>query len=179
EDISALRTSDDAQVASSFLQLEGLVLQAEGRPADAALALGKAQEVLVPMHARRLDPLLWGFELDALADAGNSEELEERLRARDESAAVERTPFVEALHARFSGRLLALRGDAAGAADALESAARQFAGQRMRFFEAATLVELGEVRSVPVPPEVRETLERLRAAPWLDRADALERAVTV
>ena len=66
-----------------------------------------------------------------------------------------------------------------GAAKALESAARQFAPQSLRFYEAATLVELAEATGGAVPAEARETLERLRAQPWLARADALERVVTV
>ncbi len=130
------------------------------------------------MHPR-FDGLLWGMELEALADAGDAAGLEERLAVRDALAGVDRTAYVEATHARFRGRLVGLRGDSVGAVEALESAARQFAAQSLRFYEAATLVELAEAGGSAVPTEARETLERLRAQPWLERADALERAVTV
>jgi tetratricopeptide (TPR) repeat protein len=178
EEVEPLGVSEDAQVSSGVLQLEGLVLHAEGRFAEAAATLRAAQETEASVHPR-FDALTWGMELEALADAGDAVGLEERLAARDALPGVDRTPFVEATHARFRGRLLALRGDSAGAAEALESAARQFAAQSLRFIEAATLVELAEATSSAVPAEACETLERLRAQPWLERADALERAVTV
>jgi predicted ATPase/class 3 adenylate cyclase len=178
EEVEPLKESEDAQVSSGVLELEGLVLHAEGRFAEAAAALRAAQETEAPVHPR-LDAQSWGMELEAMADAGDAAGLEERLAVRDALAAVDRTPYVEATHARFHGRLLALRGDSAGAAKALESAARQFAAQSLRFVEAATLVELAETSNTAVPAEARETLERLRAQPWLARVDALERAVTV
>ncbi len=178
EEVEHLKASEDAQLSSGVLQLEGLVLHAEGRFAEAAAKLRRAQETQASVHPR-LDALNWGMELEALADAGDAAGLEERLAARDALAGVDRTAYVEATHARFRGRLLALRGDSAGAAEALESAAGQFATQSLRFIEAATLVELAEAGGSAVPAEARETLERLRAQPWLARVDALERAVTV
>jgi class 3 adenylate cyclase len=178
EQAAVLRDSEDMQIKAGILQLEGLVLQAEGRPAEAAAVFRRSQDVYAHVD-EHLYPLIWGFELEALADAGDTEGLEERLAARDEMAAVERTAQVEAYHARFLGRLLALRGDSARAADALETAAKLFAGLEMRFFEAATLVELAEAGGPAVSSETRAALERLGARPWLDRVDALDRAVTV
>jgi hypothetical protein len=151
---------------------------AEGRPAEAAAAFRRAEEIGATVD-RRLFVLTWGFELEALAEAGDGDVLEERLAIRDGIAAVERTPWVEALHARFSGRLLSLRGDMAGAVEALDSAARQFAALGMRFDAAAAYVERAEAGGPPVPEDARETLERLDAKPWLARVDALDRAVTV
>jgi class 3 adenylate cyclase/tetratricopeptide (TPR) repeat protein len=178
EDVAPLRSSEDAQLSSLVLELEGTVLHAEGRHAEAAAALRAAQDVEATVHPR-LDALVWGTELHALADAGDAVGLEERLAVHDVLPTVERTPLVEALHARYQGRLLALRGDPAGAAEALQSAARGFASQGLPFYEATTLVELAEAGGGAVPVEARETLERLRAQPWLARVDALERAVTV
>ena len=88
-------------------------------------------------------------------------------------------PAVEALHARFSGRLLVLRGDTAAAVETLDSAVRRFAALGMRFYEAAVYVERAEAGGPPIPEDARATLERLGAKPWLARVDALERAVTV
>src|SRR5579862_6103049 len=173
-----LRQSDDAQIEASLLHLQGLVLLTEGRAAEAAALIRRSQEALSRVDAH-VYTLVWGSELEALADAGDTDGLEERLADRDRMAAVERTPYVEALHARFRGRLLGLRGDSAGAAEALETAARIFAAEGLRFYEAASLVELAEVQGGPVAADARATLERLDAKPWLERADAAERAVAV
>jgi class 3 adenylate cyclase/tetratricopeptide (TPR) repeat protein len=178
-DISELEDNDDAQIAGGYLRLEGLVLHAEGRAAEGAAAL-RATQALWANLTPRLDDITWGMELEALADAGDAAGLEERLATWDTLPAVERTPFVESLHTRFRGRLLMLQGDSAGAVEALESAAEKFAAQRMRFYEAATLVELAEAGGPPVPDEAYETLRRLGAKPWLARIDAVaDRAVTV
>jgi class 3 adenylate cyclase/tetratricopeptide (TPR) repeat protein len=177
-DLEALRNSEDAQVAAGFLRLEGFVLHAEGRVAEAAAVLRRSQEVIESVHPR-IDDLGWSAELHALADAGNADVLEERLAAYDATTAVERTLFVEGTYARFRGRLLALRGDTVGAIELLESAVPRFAALGARFYEAATLVELAEAGGPAVPTEVRATLERLDAKPWLERLDELERAVAV
>jgi tetratricopeptide (TPR) repeat protein len=178
EEAAALRDSEDGQISSGYLQAEGLVLMTEGRPAEAAAVFHRAQEITATVDGR-LFVLNWGFELEALADAGDSDALSELLAVRDEIAAVERTPYVEALHARFSGRLLVLRGDTAAAVETLDSAVRRFAALGMRFYEAAVYVERAEAGGPPIPEDARATLERLGAKPWLARVDALERAVTV
>jgi len=182
DELQWLRESDDAQIKAGFLQLEGLVLMAEGRPAEAAATLREAHDVSATVDVR-VFVLTWGFELEALADAGNAAGLEERLAAWDNMAAVERTPYAEALHTRFGARLLALRGDAFGAIDGLKSAALQFAAIGMRFYEAAALVELAEADPGAASEEAlagaRETLQRLGAKPWLKRLDnAVAQAVT-
>jgi tetratricopeptide (TPR) repeat protein len=177
-EVEALRDSDDAQIAAGILRLDGLVLYAEGRFAESAVAQRKSQAVLSTVHPR-LDSYGWSFELHALADGADAAGLEDRLAARDALSAVERTPFVEAQYSRFRGRLLGLRGETADAREALESAARQFAALGTRFFEAATLDELAEAGGPPVPTATRALLERIDAKPLLERIDALERSVTV
>ena len=64
-------------------------------------------------------------------------------------------------------------------AEELDAAALGYAALGTRFHEAATLVELAELTGAPLPADARATLERLDAKPWLARADAAERAVTV
>jgi class 3 adenylate cyclase/tetratricopeptide (TPR) repeat protein len=177
-EVEALRDSEDAQIAAGILRLDGLVLYAEGRFAESAAAQRKSQDVLATVHPR-LDSYGWSFELHALADGADAAGLEDRLAARDALSAVERTPFVEAQYSRFRGRLLALRGETADAAEALQAAARQFAALGTRFFEAATLVEIAETGGPPVPADARALLERIDAKPLLERIDALDRAVTV
>ncbi|HUZ15123.1 MAG TPA: adenylate/guanylate cyclase domain-containing protein [Gaiellaceae bacterium] len=177
-ELEPFRTSEDAQIAAGVYRAEGVVLHAEGRFAEAAAALRTGQEVLSAVHPRP-DSLSWSFELESLADAGDADALEERLAVRDAMSTVERTAWIEAVHTRFRGRLLALRGDRDGAAEELAAAARRYEALGTRFHEAATLVELAEASGETVPAGARATLQRLDARPWLERADALERAATV
>jgi tetratricopeptide (TPR) repeat protein len=176
--LESFKASDDAQIASGILRLEGLVLHVEGRYAEAAGKHRESVDADARVH-KGIDPFGWAFELHALAEACDADLLEERLAVRDTLSAVERTPYAEATYARFHGRLLALRGDSDGAVDELEAAAEKFANEGMAFFEAATRVELAEAGGPPVPAEARGTLERLDAIPWLARADDAQRAVTV
>jgi tetratricopeptide (TPR) repeat protein len=177
-ELEPFRTSDDVQIAAGVYRAEGVILLAEGRYVEAAAAFRTCEEVVSSVHPRT-DPLTWSFEVEALAAAGDADALEDRLAVRDAMSMVERTAWVEAAYARFHGRLLALRGDTAGAAEELDAAARGYAALGTRFHEAATLVELAELTGGAVPAEARATLERLDAKPWLARADAGERAVTV
>jgi class 3 adenylate cyclase/tetratricopeptide (TPR) repeat protein len=177
-ELEPLKASEDVQIASSVYQIEGVLLHAEGRSQEAAAAFRTSDEVISSVHPRT-DALTWSLELEALAAAAGAEALEERLAARDTMSKVERTAWVEAAYSRFHGRLLALRGDTAGAAEELEAAARGYAALGTRFHEAATLVELAELTGEAVPADARATLERLDAKPWLARVDAAERAVTV
>jgi tetratricopeptide (TPR) repeat protein len=177
-ELEPYRTSDDAQMAAGVYRCEGVVLLAEGRYAEAAAAFRTCDEVISSVHPR-IDSLTWSLELEALANGGDADALEERLAAHDAMTAVERTAWVTAAYARFHGRLLALRGDTAGAAEELTAAARGFAALGTRFHDAATLVELTELTGEALPAEARATLDRLDAKPWLARADAAERAVTV
>jgi len=176
--LEPFKASDDAQISTGIVRAEGIVLYAEGRYAEAAATQHKGQVMDARLHTG-VDSFSWAFELDALAEAGDADSLEERLAVRAALSAVERTPYIEATYARFRGRLLALRGDSAGAVDELESAVQRFAAEGMAFFEAAAQVELAEAGGPPVPAKARATLERLDAKPWLARADALERAVIV
>jgi len=172
------KANDDTQISTGIIRAEGLVLHAEGRFAEAAAKQRESQVIDARIHTG-VDSFSWAFELDALAEAGDADSLEERLAVRDALSGVERTPYVEATYARFRGRLLALRGDSVGAVEELETAVRRFAAEGMAFYEAATRVELAEAGGPPVPAEARATLERLDAKPWIARADAAERTVTV
>ncbi|HEY2353910.1 MAG TPA: adenylate/guanylate cyclase domain-containing protein [Gaiellaceae bacterium] len=176
--LEPFKASDDAQVSAGIMRVEGIVLHAEGRFAEAAAMQREVQAVDARIHTG-VDSFSWAYELNSLADAGDAESLEDRLAVRDGLSGVERAPYIEATYARFRGRLLALRGDSAGAVEELEAAARRFAAEGMAFFEAATRVELAEAGGPAVPTDARATLERLDAKPWLARADAGERAVTV
>ena len=180
EEAAEWERSDDPQIRFAFFQDTSLMLQAEARFAEAAEA-ARSGLAAVNQIGQLLNPIAWWSELEATAALGEPEALEEALARRDPLAPVERTPFVEALYDRFSGRLLALRGDREGADDALRRAVTRLREVQTPFFLATALLdraELGEHDPAPLLAEAREILERLGAKPSLERADALERAVT-
>ena len=174
------RDVEDGQLRSGFLRLEGLIRHAEGKPAEAADNFLAADVAAGEVH-HRLDVVNWMLELAALADVGDADRLEDRLAVRDRLAPVDRTPAVEAAHERFRGRLLALRGDRAAAAIALEEAVARHRAVGLLFFEAITLTELAAVldseEARPHLAAAREIFAQLDARPWLARVDALEGAV--
>jgi class 3 adenylate cyclase/tetratricopeptide (TPR) repeat protein len=179
EAVADFKKSDDAQVRTGFFMTESILLQAEGRSAEAMEAARSA--ISTEIH-ELLNPIAWWSELEAVAALGEADGLEEALARRDPLAPVERTPFIEALYDRFGGRLLAMRGDRESAGEALQRAALRLRDLETPFFLGMALVELAELGSgdpAPTLAEAREIFERLGARPWLERVDALERAVAV
>jgi ATP/maltotriose-dependent transcriptional regulator MalT len=90
-------------------------------------------------------------------------------------------PLVRAQAARFRASVAAAEGDAQRAEDSFKMAAAAFGEYETPFLQACTQLEHAEWlasqgRNEDVSPlvtEARETFERLRATPWLERADAL------
>ena len=100
----------------------------------------------------------------------------------EQLAPSERTPLALAEGARFRGRLLALRKNREEATEQFGHAIAGFREIRTPYYLAVTLVEqaeLGGDDAAPLLAEAREIFERLGATVWLERIDALERAVTV
>jgi class 3 adenylate cyclase/tetratricopeptide (TPR) repeat protein len=179
-EITAFRNAD-AQVRSGCFELEAMVLLADGKLNEAASAARSAAAALNEVHPH-LNPITWWLELEPPAGAEDADALEEVLAQREALAPVERTPLVEALHDRFRGRLLALRGDRDGAAELLASAVDGLRELGTPYFLAIALVEhaeLGVDDPAPLLAEAREIFERLGATPWLERVEAAERAVAV
>ena len=90
-------------------------------------------------------------------------------------------PIIRAQATGFRAQIAAARGDAERAEEAFKQAAAAFREYGMPFNVARTqlehaewLVSVGrETEALPLVTEARETFERLRATPWLERADAL------
>jgi len=181
EEIAEFRGSDDAQLRTGFLTIESMVLSAEGRFAEAADAARASQAAAREIH-ELLNVIAWWAELEAVAALGEPNALEDALARRGPLAPVERTTFVEALYERFAGRLLAMRGDREGAGKSLQRAILRLRESQTPFFLALCLVdqaEHGEGDPAPLLAEARAVFEQLEARPYLERVDALERAVTV
>ena len=118
----------------------------------------------------------------AALELGDLEQTEELLVVFEQLAPSERTPLALAEGARFRGRLLALRENREEATEQFGHAIAGFREIRTPYYLAVTLVEqaeLGGDDAAPLLAEAREIFERLGATVWLERIDALERAVTV
>jgi class 3 adenylate cyclase/tetratricopeptide (TPR) repeat protein len=176
-----LAESGEIQMQLGFRVNEALVLRAEGRPLEALAAARKGLEVYDdPMH--HFHKLAWAEASYAALELGDFDQVEELLGFYEALAPTLRTPLVVAQEARVRGLLLALRGDRDGAVEQLTRAVELLRELRAPFYVAMTLVELAELGvddSAALLAEARETFERLGEKPWLDRVDALERAVTV
>jgi ATP/maltotriose-dependent transcriptional regulator MalT len=90
-------------------------------------------------------------------------------------------PLIQAQAARFRACVAAAEGDEQRADDGFKIAAAAFREYGTPFYLACTQLEHAEwlgaqgrgAEAVPLVTEARETFERLRATPWLERTDAL------
>jgi class 3 adenylate cyclase/tetratricopeptide (TPR) repeat protein len=179
---SAQLDSDEPQSRLGFLLFEAGLLRAERRLPE-ALAAGRG--ALAIRELSTLHPfykVAWIETCEIAFDLGDEEQVEELLGEVDRLPPSERTPRLVTQEARFRGRLLGLRGDRNGAEELLARAIEGFRALQTPYPLAMALVEqaeLGVGDPAPLLAEAREILDRLGATPWLDRIDALDRAVTV
>jgi class 3 adenylate cyclase/tetratricopeptide (TPR) repeat protein len=178
---SAQLDSDEPQLRLGNRLFEAMLLRAEGRLPE---ALDAAREALELRELSTLHPFYKQAWIEACETAfaiGAEAQVEELLGEVERLPPSDRTPRILAQEARFRGRLLALRGDPNGAAELLSRAIDGFRAMQTPYPLAIALVEQAElgVDPAPVLAEAREIFERLGAKPWLERIDALERAVTV
>jgi tetratricopeptide (TPR) repeat protein len=177
---SEMRDSEEQQTRVFFRMLEGQVLRAEGRLSEALAASRGALSIgeLSAMHP--LYKQAWIDACETAFDLGDEGQVEELLGEVERLPRAERTPRLLAQEARFRGRLLALRSDREGAAELLARGVEGFRTLQTPYYLAMALVEqaeVGENDPAPLLAEAREIFERLGATPWLERVDALERAV--
>jgi class 3 adenylate cyclase/tetratricopeptide (TPR) repeat protein len=176
-----LHDSEEHQMRAGYLAVGAAVLRAEGRPFE---ALAAAQEAIgrYPMRRHPFYKAAWGEACEAAFDLGDLEQAEELLVGFEQLPPSERTPLLVAQGARFRGRLCSLRGDRENAAEFFAWAVVCFRELQTPYYLAIALLEqaeLGVDDPAPLLAEAREIFERLGARPWLERVDALERAVTV
>jgi class 3 adenylate cyclase/tetratricopeptide (TPR) repeat protein len=173
---SSLEDSTDVQDQGVFLAATAALRRAEGRLEDALAAGAATIEVAAPTMGAAFQGVKHGVvdALEAALALGDTARAEELLALYDELPPAQRPPFLEAHTVRIRARMT---GDPAGLADA----AARFRSMNLPFWLAVTQVEqaeaLGPGRAAEaLLGEARTTFERLGAAPWLERADALRRA---
>ncbi len=92
-----------------------------------------------------------------------------------------RSPLLRAAAARFAGLLAQRRGDLAVAEERLLAATRELREIEAPFVLGQVLLEHAELlqacgrgdEAAPLKAEATEIFERLRATPWLQRAQAV------
>jgi class 3 adenylate cyclase/tetratricopeptide (TPR) repeat protein len=175
---AALEASADVQDRALHAAAKAIVLDAEGRHAD-ALAAGEAAfqawEALGAANQSVKAGFVWAVEAAfALADLGKVEEL---LVAVEQLPPGQRPPFLQAQAMRMRARLVAARGERDGVEAGFRAAAGMFRELGIPFWLAVTLLEYGEWlakdedarRAEPLITEARAIFERLGAQPWLER----------
>jgi class 3 adenylate cyclase/tetratricopeptide (TPR) repeat protein len=176
-----LGVTGELQMQMGYRTSEAEVLRAEGRPLDALEAARKGLDTYYdPVH--HFYKLCWSEACYAAFEAGELEQVEELLRIYEELAPSLRTPLIVGQDSRFRGRLAALRGDRDVAIELLSHAAELFRELGTPYYLGMTVVELAELgveNAAALRVEAREIFERIGMVPWLERIDALERAVTV
>ena len=151
------------------------LLYAEGGHAE-ALEAGAEAAGLAPDLGTGQQGVKQGFvwALEAALALAERERAEELLAAVEDLPPGLRPPMLEAHAHRFRARL---DGDEAG----FKTAAARFRELEIPFWLAVTQLEHGEwlagqerpQDAEPLLREAREIFERLEAAPWLERADAV------
>jgi hypothetical protein len=165
---SRLEESTDVQERSCYLGSRAALRRAEGRPQE-ALADGEAtieagRTLGIPAQAVKQGLV---EAVEAALALGESAKVEELLAHVESVPPGSRPPYLDAQAKRFRARLT---GDGA----CYEAAAERFRDLGLPFWLAVTLLEHAELTGDESSfAEARETFERLRAMPWLERADAL------
>ena len=122
-----------------------------------------------------------GEGLESALALGRFEMVEELLARIEAIPPGKRPPSLRAQAARFRARLAAARGEEARVEQWFKTAEAVFREHSLVFHMAATelehaewLVAQGRAEDAePLLAEAREIFERLEAAPWLERCDAL------
>jgi len=116
--------------------------------------------------------------LECAFELGDTGRLEQVLEIIQVLRPGERPPLLEAQAARFRAKLA---DDAPAAEKGFRRAAEIFGGRHLIFWLALTELELAEWLTVrersdeaqPLLLQARDTFEQLKAAPWLERVDAV------
>jgi class 3 adenylate cyclase/tetratricopeptide (TPR) repeat protein len=174
ERMAPYERSASLQDRAQYVAAGVALLLAEERYEEALAELEEARaELVAPPAAEFVELLiaeaaLASGRIDLAADALEAETLSD-------------SPLVIAQATRFRAGVAAARGESDRAEDGFKQAAASFREYGLQFFLACTqlehaewLVSQGRIdEAEPLVVEARETFDRLRATPWLERADAL------
>ena len=165
---SRLEESTDLQERSSFLSIRSALRRADGLQAE---ALADGQEV-VEMSGTTFGIASQAAKqglveaLEAAFTLGESAKVEDLLALVESVPPGTRPPYLDAQAKRFRARQA---GDPSG----YTAAEAGFRDLGLPFWLAVTLLEHAELTGdESLLAEARETFERLRAKPWLERVDA-------
>ena len=170
--------SNDLQVRGIALLVQARLSAAEGRHDDAVRFARAALEPLVTYGSPYLNEGV-GALVDTALAAGEVGILEEGLSRTD--GVLPTKPTLRAHRARASALLAARAGASDRVEPAFKAAEASFDVARTPFWLAVTRLDhaewlVGEGRAPEAEPllaEARETFERLKAVPWLERAESL------
>jgi tetratricopeptide (TPR) repeat protein len=179
--------SDDVQERSTAASGRAIIARAEGRHDDALRHAREALDARVELgigHEAMKDSVVEGVEA-ALA-LGRFDEAEELLGIVASIPPGRQSPYLDAQSRRLNAKVADLRGDEAQVEAGFKRAAGMLRELETPFWMAVTLLEHGEwlVRqeraedAKPLLDEAREVFERLEAAPWLERVDAVPVGMT-
>jgi class 3 adenylate cyclase/tetratricopeptide (TPR) repeat protein len=171
--LDAVAQSEEIQSVAGSAMAEAHLFRMEGRPREALAAAERALGFRRELGATALPTKLALVQaLEAAVALGDVAKTDTLLRIFDELRPGQLTPFLKAHRARFHARLA--RGDIEAQ---FATAERLFRDAEMPFYLAITELEHGEWlagqgradEAEPLLGEARETFERLRARPWLER----------
>ncbi len=180
-----LEGSMNLEYAASAPTARAIALRFLGRDAEAlevALPVALAGQETAN-EDRREAYLEAGLAALALGDDATVERL---IAFTADLPPVLRTPLLRSAAARFEGLLAARRGDTRAADERLAAAARELANTEAPFNLAQILLDHAELaqatgqedEAAALLEQARLIFQRLRAVPWLERAEALRAAVT-
>ena len=178
ERVSALEVSASVQDRGVYIATKFNVLIAE-RHHEEALALVESAkpDLEADTESVWIDLLI----AEAALAGGRTDRAVEAVAVVDALPPGDTGPLIRAQAARFRALIAAAEGDAQRAEDSFKSAAAAFREYGTPFLLACTQLEQADwltaqgnaEHATPLVTEARETFERLRATPWLDRTDAL------
>jgi predicted ATPase len=192
-DLSTVERIADAVrplVESTDFQVKMAATATLGR---AALMAGRPEEcfemtrplIVRAASAGRWEPIL--AACDAAIQLRDEARLSDILSEFEGLAPVERTPFLIAQAARVAGWLAALRGDGAGTDQQLSRAAALVREIGRQFELGVVLLEHGELLveadrasdAAELLDQAHALFERLRATPWIERAERAQQGAQV
>jgi tetratricopeptide (TPR) repeat protein len=174
--------SDDLQERATAASGSAIIARAEGRHEDALrharVALDARAELGIGHEAMK-DSFVEGVE--AALDLGRFEEAEDLLGIVASIPPGRQSPYLDAQSRRLRAKVADLRGDHMQVEAGFKRAAGMLRELETPFWMAVTLFEHGEwltrqerdEDAKPLLDEAREIFERLEAAPWLGRVDAI------
>jgi class 3 adenylate cyclase/tetratricopeptide (TPR) repeat protein len=175
------RDAEQADVNAGFAAAEARLLRAQGLYVEARAAADRALQSELAITDSRVKRSLVEA-LEATLALGNLDEAEELLGGIETLEPGELTPFLISQRSRFRARLDRELGRQKSVEENFRHAAALFREFGFAFYLAATELELAEWLddqgraddAEPLLAEARDTFQRLKAKPWLERSEAGE-----